>query len=186
MSYREDPIWSIRNLRLFQDLSHEVLRELSPFLNVHQYRRGEVICLTFCCACSGAVPSDTDSLHCLMSEKRLGEMRSELPARLTGDETVALDPRTMPDDTGDPNGARPTGSKSTRRVAINRTAGSKRVEGHGAGSACITHEWRRSSHSDPHEEGKKRSPALTSAVAERSPGGHTKRYGVSKGNLPDQ
>jgi hypothetical protein len=23
MSYREDPIWSIRNLRLFQDLSHE-------------------------------------------------------------------------------------------------------------------------------------------------------------------
>lgn len=43
MSYQEDAIWSIRNLRLFQDLSHEELRELSPFLHVHQYRRGDVI-----------------------------------------------------------------------------------------------------------------------------------------------
>ncbi len=43
MSYQEDAIWSIRNLRLFQGLSRDELRELSPFLNTRQYRRGELI-----------------------------------------------------------------------------------------------------------------------------------------------
>lgn len=43
MPYHEDAIWSIRNLRLFQDLSREDLGKLSPFLSVRQYRRGEVI-----------------------------------------------------------------------------------------------------------------------------------------------
>jgi CRP-like cAMP-binding protein len=43
MSYDQGSIWSLRNLGLFKDLTPEELRELSPFLEIHQYRRGEFI-----------------------------------------------------------------------------------------------------------------------------------------------
>ncbi len=43
MSDDQDSIWSLRNLHLFKDLTPEELRELSPFLDTHQYRRGEFI-----------------------------------------------------------------------------------------------------------------------------------------------
>jgi len=39
----QDSIWSLRNLHLFKDLTPEELRELSPFLGMQQYRRGEFI-----------------------------------------------------------------------------------------------------------------------------------------------
>jgi CRP-like cAMP-binding protein len=43
MPYDWDSIWSLRNLRLFKDLTPEELREVSPFLDTHQYLRGEFI-----------------------------------------------------------------------------------------------------------------------------------------------
>jgi CRP/FNR family transcriptional regulator len=43
MTYHENAIWNLRNLRLFKDLMPEELHALSPLLNTHQYSRGQFI-----------------------------------------------------------------------------------------------------------------------------------------------